>query len=89
MGVYFANRFGIRCENLLLCKKEEENEYGRFLGFETLTMVPFDLKLINRDLLDQKTIDALNRYHQKVYETLSPFITEEERAYLEEHTQAL
>ena len=88
-GVYFANRFGIRCENLLLCKKEVENEYGRFLGFETLTMVPFDLKLINRDLLDQKTIDALNRYHQKVYETLSPFITEEERAYLEEHTQAL
>ncbi|MBR4462093.1 MAG: aminopeptidase P family protein [Erysipelotrichaceae bacterium] len=88
-GVYFANRFGIRCENLLLCKKVEENEYGRFLGFETLTMVPFDLKLIDRDLLDEKSIRALNSYHQKVYDTLSPFITEEERAYLKEKTQAI
>ena len=88
-GVYFADRFGIRCENLVLCQKELENEYGRFLGFETLTMVPFDLKLIDRDLLDEKTIRALNNYHQKVYDTLAPFITEEERAYLAEITRAI
>ena len=88
-GVYFAERFGIRCENLLLCRKDEENEYGRFLSFETLTMVPFDLQLIDRDLLDEKTINALNSYHQKVYDTLAPFITEEERAYLEEHTRPI
>ena len=29
-GVYFENRFGIRCENLVLCVKDEENEYGQF-----------------------------------------------------------
>lgn len=88
-GVYFAGRFGIRCENLLLCQKDEENEYGQFLSFETLTMVPFDLNLIDRDYLDEKSINALNRYHQKVYDTLAPFITEEERAYLKEKTQAI
>ena len=42
-GVYFEKQFGIRCENMILCKKEFENEYGEFLGFETLTLVPFDL----------------------------------------------
>ena len=88
-GVYFENHFGIRCENLLLCYKDEENEYGSFLKFETLTMVPFDLRLIDKSYLDQKSIDALNRYHQKVYDTLAPFISEEERNYLQEHTLPL
>ena len=81
-GVYFENRFGIRCENLVLCVKDEENEYGQFLKFETLTLVPFDLKLIDRNYLDDKTINIINSYHQRVYETLSPYLSDEENEFL-------
>ena len=81
-GVYFEGKYGIRCENLLLCKKDRENEFGEFLKFETLTLVPFDLKLIDKSYLDEVTINALNNYHQRVYEKLSPHLDEDEREYL-------
>ena len=41
-GVYLPGRYGIRTENLVLCKEAEENEYGRFLEFEFLTLAPID-----------------------------------------------
>lgn len=88
-GVYFEKKFGIRCENDLLCKTVENNEYGQFLGFETLTMVPFDLKLIDKKLLDNKTIDALNNYHETVYNKLSPYLDEKEKAFLRKLTKKI
>ena len=88
-GVYFEGKFGIRCENLLLCKKDIKNEYGQFLSFEHLTLCPFDLNLIDKNYLDQKTIDALNNYHKKVYETLCPYLDEEEQAFLKEKTREI
>ena len=88
-GVYFENRFGIRCENLVLCVKDEENEYGQFLKFETLTLVPFDLNLIDKNYLDEKTIRIINDYHQRVYDTLSPYLSEEEKEYLKGLTRKL
>ena len=88
-GVYFEKQFGIRCENMILCKKEFENEYGEFLGFETLTLVPFDLELIDKNYLDQKTIDVINEYHKKVYETLLPYLNEEEAKYLKRITRKI
>ena len=88
-GVYFENRFGIRCENLLLCKKSFKNEYGQFLEFETLTMIPFDLNLIDKRYLDEETVKVLNDYHQKVYEELSPYLDEEENAYIRKLTSAI
>ena len=88
-GVYFEGRFGIRSENMLLCKEVYNNEYGQFLGFETLTLCPFDLELIDPESLDDKTLKALNAYHQKVYDTLSPYLNDEERAFLQESTRAL
>ena len=88
-GVYFEKKFGIRCENDLLCKTVESNEYGEFLGFETLTLVPFDLKLIDKKLLDKKTIDALNKYHETVYNKLSPYLNEKEEAFLRKLTKKI
>ena len=88
-GVYFEGKYGIRCENLLLCEKNFENEYGEFLKFETLTLVPFDRKLINKEYLDQKTIDAINNYHSRVYETLLPYLNEKEVEYLRKTTEAI
>lgn len=88
-GVYFENRFGIRCENLLLCQKDEENEYGQFLSFETLTLVPFDLNLIDRNYLDQDMIDTINRYHARVYQTVSPYLNDEEKEFLRKLTKEI
>ena len=88
-GVYFDGLFGIRCENMILCKSLFENEYGEFLGFEHLTMVPFDLNLIDRKYLDDVTVEALNRYHETVYKTLLPYLNEEEAEYLRKKTIAI
>lgn len=88
-GVYFENKYGIRCENLLLCKKAENNEYGQFLEFETVTLAPFDLRLIDKKYLDQKTIDVLNKYHQRVFDTLCPYLDEAEIEYLRKLTRAI
>lgn len=88
-GVYFENRFGIRCENLVLCYKDEENEYGEFYKLETLTMVPFDLRLIDKKYLDDRTIRALNKYHQTVYRKLSPYLNDDEKNYLRKITREI
>ncbi len=88
-GVYFEGKFGIRCENLLLCKKEMESEYGEFLGFEHLTMLPFDLDLIDLKYLDEKTRERLNSYHQDVYKNLAPYLNEEEKAFLKKATRSI
>ena len=88
-GVYFEGKFGIRCENLLLCKKAFKNEYGQFLEFEHLTMVPFDLDLVDPQYLDEKTITLLNEYHAAVYQNLSPYLNEEEKAFLAHATRRI
>ncbi len=88
-GIYLEGKYGIRCENLLLVKKDEQTEYGQFLSFKTLTLVPFDLRLIDKKCLDDKTIKLLNDYHKEVYETLSPYLNEEERLYLYKITREI
>jgi len=88
-GLYFDSKYGIRCENLLLCQLDRINEWGEFYKFETLTLVPFDLDLIDKKYLDQKTIDVLNKYHQTVYERISPYLNEDEKAELRKMTQAI
>ena len=88
-GVYFEGEFGIRCENLLLCETSKNNEYGEFLRFNTLTLVPFDLNLIDKNYLDEKTVDVINKYHQRVYETLLPYLNKQEAEYLRKITREI
>lgn len=88
-GVYFEGKFGIRIENLLLCKKDELNEYGQFLSFEPITMVPFDLQLIDKRYLDDETVKAINAYHREVYRTLYPYLNDEERLFLTRATRGI
>lgn len=82
-GLYIEGKFGIRHENLLLCVEDEENEYGRFLSFENLTMVPFDLDGVDVSMLTPQEKKLLNNYHRTVRETVSPLLNDEERAWLE------
>lgn len=88
-GVYIEGKYGIRIENEIVCVKDYENEYGTFLKFETLTMVPIDLDLVDTDYLTGQDIERLNSYHRTVYEKLSPFMQGEELEFLKQYTKAV
>lgn len=88
-GVYPAGKHGIRLENLILCQEAQTNEYGRFLKFETLTIVPFDLDAVDVTLMDEKEKSLLNNYHARVYREISPYLTAEENEWLLEATRAV
>ena len=88
-GYYAENEFGIRHENLIVCKKAEKTAYGQFMKFESLTMVPFDLEGIDPTQMEAGERVLLNRYHALVYEIISPYLDEDEKSWLKEVTQAI
>lgn len=85
-GVYIEGSHGIRIENMMVCKKDIENEYGQFMRHEMLTMVPIDLDGIDTAWLNPEDIRQLDAYHAQVFETISPYLNEEERAWLKVYT---
>ena len=88
-GFYLEGKFGVRCENLTMCVKAEKTEYGQFMRFETITMVPWDLDAVDPDLLSAREKELLNAYHAQVREKISPFLDEEEQIWLAEATRAI
>ena len=81
-GVYLPGKFGVRIENTLLITPYKETEFGQFLQFESLTLCPIDKTPIVREMMLPEEIDWLNRYHQRVFDTLSPYLNDEETAWL-------
>ena len=88
-GVYLTDKFGVRHENLMVCMKGEKNEYGQFMYFDTVTLVPFDLDGVDPLLMTERERQLLNDYHQKIYEVIGPHLNEEEQAWLKEATRAI
>ena len=88
-GLYIEGSHGIRLENELLARKGVQNEYGQFLYFETITLIPFDLDAINPAILDEENKKLLNAYHKRVYEEIAPHLNEEEKAFLKKYTRAV
>lgn len=88
-GVYLTGKFGIRLENLILCKKAEKNEFGQFMEFENLTMVPFDLDAIDTSYMSDREVELLNKYHEEVYQTISPYLDGEEKEWLKSVTRKI
>lgn len=89
-GYYKPGEYGIRIENLVLVEEREiAGQEGRYLGFETLTFVPIDRKLINKSLLTAEEIAWLDAYHARVRETVGPLLAGEDLAWLERETQPL
>lgn len=88
-GVYIEGSHGVRTENLVVCKKAEENEYGQFMEFEFLTMVPIDLEAIDSSIMTERDKELLNNYHKAVYETISPCLSQEEAEWLKENTREI
>ena len=64
-GYYEKNKFGIRIENIIYVKKENNKKF-----FENLTLAPIDKDLIQKNILNAKEKNWLNSYHKKVYNKL-------------------
>ena len=88
-GLYIEGSHGIRLENELLARKGVKNEYGQFLYFEAITLVPFDLDAINPDMMSEENKKLLNDYHAKVYEVIAPHLNDDEKAFLKKYTRAI
>jgi len=89
-GYYKQGHFGIRIENLVLVEERQiAGQEGRWLGFETLTFVPLDRRLIDKTLLTAEEVAWVDAYHAKVREILSPRLTGEDLAWLERETAPL
>ena len=88
-GIYRAGRYGIRLENMLLVEEKFQTEYGRFLGFEVLTLCPFDRASIAPELYSAEEIAWINAYHRRVEAGLSPWLDEAEKNWLADKTRPI
>lgn len=88
-GIYLEGQYGIRLENELICRKGAKNEYGQFMYFEDMTYVPFDLDLVDERYLNVIDKERLNEYHRKVFETISPYLTTDEKEWLKTYTRQI
>lgn len=86
-GVYIEGSHGIRTENVMVVKNGTKNGDGQFMYFDTLTFAPIDLDAIDTSLMQPKDIERLNRYHAQVREKITPYLNEEEAAWLAEATR--
>ena len=83
-GIYETDEVGIRIENELECVDLGDNQYGHWLGFAPLTLVPIATEPVLVDELSRDQINWLNDYHAHVYEMLSPRLHEDEKVWLKE-----
>ena len=88
-GIYIEGSHGIRIENELLTRKQKKNEYGQYMDFEVITLAPIDLDAIDPELMLENEKEYLNRYHNLVYDKISPFLSEKEKQWLKKYTRAI
>ena len=89
-GIYIAGSYGIRTENLILTKEWKNcGDMGRFLCFEDLTLFPYDTRLIDLDMLSREDVAQINAYHATVRSRLSPYLSGDDLAWLEEKTKEI
>ncbi len=90
-GYYRSGEYGIRIENLLLVTEPQAIEGGdrEMMGFEALTLVPIDMRLVDAALLEAAEIAWLDAYHARVREEIAPLVDGEDRVWLLEATRPL
>lgn len=88
-GLYLEGKYGIRTENLIAVEPYMTTDFGPFYQFKTLTMFPYDKKLIDLRLLTPQEVEWINEYHQKVFSRLSPLLSPEEKSWLADKTSPI
>lgn len=89
-GVYRANQYGIRIENLIVTQEyRKTEEFGTFYNFETITLCPIDTRPISKKLLTKCEKKWLNKYHKMVYKKLKNHLSIEEKTWLKNKTKPI
>jgi Xaa-Pro aminopeptidase len=92
-GYYKTGEYGIRIENLIVVSDAAPVPGGdperKFMTFETITLAPIDLELVDAKMLTDAERQWLNAYHARVRETIAPLVDEETRPWLENATRAI
>jgi len=90
-GYYKAGEYGIRIENLIVVTPLSGKAAGGkpMLGFETLTLAPYDRALIESALLDAAEAAWIDAYHTRVRTELTPLVDKETAAWLAAATRPL
>lgn len=88
-GIYREGQHGIRIENILRVIEHENNAFGKFWRFETMTLTPICQRPILKDMLQEDEVLWLNHYHKRVLDTLSPHLDAKHKAWLEAATSPL
>ncbi len=88
-AIYRDGSYGMRTENMTLCVPDISSEYGDFLCFETLTLAPIDISLIEISLMTHEEIHWLNTYHLTVRERLTPYLNTAQKYWLYEKTREI
>jgi Xaa-Pro aminopeptidase len=91
-GYYKTGEYGIRIENLVVVQPVPPDSNGgqpNMLCFETITLAPIDINLVDRALMTAPEVAWLNAYHQRVCQTLSPLMDEPAKAWLAEATRPI
>ena len=88
-GVYKAGSHGIRIENIVVVQEDIKTDSGQFMKFEILSFVPIDIEAIDVNLLSEEERSWVNEYHKEVFDKLSPYLNEEEKAWLREETRSI
>lgn len=88
-GVYREGSHGIRHENMIICVPAGENEFGKWLKFETITRTYFDTGAIIPELLTDEEREWLNSFNKTVFDTLKPYLSTEDSDWLKSKTKAI
>lgn len=88
-GLYREGLYGMRIENLLVVREIKQGDFGMFLGFEDLTLVPYERKLIDISLLDSVEISQIDEYHKRVFKETASLLDAEIRDWLDEKVRPL
>ena len=87
-GYYKTDAYGIRIENLVAViptpetKRKKTVNQQPFLCFETLTLAPIDLILVEKNLLNYAEINWLNKYHRRIRNSLLPLLDKKTQNWL-------
>ena len=88
-GLYITGKYGIRLENMVHVIPAAKNFGIQFYELETLSYIPFEKEAILKGLLSKDELDWLNAYHEKTYELLASYLTDEEKTWLKEATSRI
>jgi Xaa-Pro aminopeptidase len=90
-GIYKEGEYGIRLENLVLVIKDpvRSGEAQPFYTFETLTLCPIDVRLLDKTLLTREEVRWLNAYHRRVWTEISPLFDKDVSDWLKKSTRPI